>query len=521
MAVFTVPAVREDDALRAVRAAADMRAALAELNEELERRYGVTLQTHTGVNTGQVIAGDPARGGGFVSGDAVNVAARLQQAATPGEILIGERTLELVSQAVTVEPVPPLGAQGQEPAGPCLQASRGRRGAGGRRAGADLAARRPRPRAAASPGCLPGDDRPPQRRAAHDRRPRRRRQVAARHRLRGVRPRAGRGRGRALPVLRRGARVLAAARGRHGGRGQRRRRRPRRGAVRARARAGGRRRRGCDRGARRGRRGVVGVGCHAAGDLLGVRTPVGGGRVRASAGGRPRGRPLGGARPPRPDRARRGVAGGRAGAHRRARPTRPPRRQARLRRRRTAAGAGAARRRRQRPARRAPARGRRRDRGTDADGVRARRGQSAVRRGARAHARRRASAGARRLGPLRRALVAALAAADHPCAARRPHRPPRAGRACGARRRRGDRQLVRPRRPARAGRRGRPRGPRRAAAGTRAQAADRGRRRTPLGRPDLQLHPGAGSRRRLRGHAQGASRRSPRALRRLAGAHRR
>ena len=127
MAVFTVPAVREDDALRAVRAAADMRAALAELNEELERRYGVTLQTRTGVNTGQVIAGDPARGGGFVSGDAVNVAARLQQAATPGEILIGERTLELVSQAVTVEPVPPLGAQGQEPAGPCLQASRGRR----------------------------------------------------------------------------------------------------------------------------------------------------------------------------------------------------------------------------------------------------------------------------------------------------------------------------------------------------------------------------------------------------------
>ena len=113
MAVFTVPAVREDDALRAVRAAADMRAALTELNEELDRRYGVTLQTHTGVNTGQVIAGDPARGGGFVSGDAVNVAARLQQAATPGEILIGERTLELVSQAVTVEPVPPLELKGK------------------------------------------------------------------------------------------------------------------------------------------------------------------------------------------------------------------------------------------------------------------------------------------------------------------------------------------------------------------------------------------------------------------------
>jgi len=113
MAVFTVPAVREDDALRAVRAAADMRVALAELNEQLDRRFGVTLETRTGVNTGEVIAGDPARGGGFVSGDAVNVAARLEQAAPPGEILIGARTLELVRQAVTVESVPPLELKGK------------------------------------------------------------------------------------------------------------------------------------------------------------------------------------------------------------------------------------------------------------------------------------------------------------------------------------------------------------------------------------------------------------------------
>jgi class 3 adenylate cyclase len=113
MAVFTVPAVREDDALRAVRAAADMRAALVELNDVLDASFGVTLQTRTGVNTGEVIAGDLSRGGGFVSGDAVNVAARLQQAAPPGEILIGERTLELVRQAVTVEPVPPLELKGK------------------------------------------------------------------------------------------------------------------------------------------------------------------------------------------------------------------------------------------------------------------------------------------------------------------------------------------------------------------------------------------------------------------------
>ena len=58
MAVFGVPAVREDDALRAVRAAAEMQTALGELNEELELRFGVRLRVRTGVNTGEVIAGD-------------------------------------------------------------------------------------------------------------------------------------------------------------------------------------------------------------------------------------------------------------------------------------------------------------------------------------------------------------------------------------------------------------------------------------------------------------------------------
>ncbi len=113
MAVFGVPAVREDDALRAVRAANDMRGALAELNEQLGGRYGVTLETRTGVNTGEVIVGDPSRGHGFVSGDAVNLAARLEQAAPRGETLIGERTLELVRHAVSVEPVPPLELKGK------------------------------------------------------------------------------------------------------------------------------------------------------------------------------------------------------------------------------------------------------------------------------------------------------------------------------------------------------------------------------------------------------------------------
>jgi class 3 adenylate cyclase len=113
MAVFGIPAVREDDALRAVRAADEMRNALAAVNEQLELRWGVRLQARTGVNTGEVIAGDASRGEGFVSGDAVNVAARLEQAAPPGEILIGEQTLELVRQAVLVQPVEPLELKGK------------------------------------------------------------------------------------------------------------------------------------------------------------------------------------------------------------------------------------------------------------------------------------------------------------------------------------------------------------------------------------------------------------------------
>jgi class 3 adenylate cyclase len=113
MAVFGIPTVREDDALRAVRAADEMRAALAELNEQLELRWGVRLQARTGVNTGEVIAGDSSRGEGFVSGDAVNVAARLEQAAMPGEILIGEQTLELVRGAVLVQAVEPLELKGK------------------------------------------------------------------------------------------------------------------------------------------------------------------------------------------------------------------------------------------------------------------------------------------------------------------------------------------------------------------------------------------------------------------------
>jgi class 3 adenylate cyclase len=113
MAVFGMPTVHEDDAVRAVRAADEMRAALRELNEQLDLRWGVRLQARTGVNTGEVIAGDAADGEGFVSGDAVNVASRLEQSAPPGEILIGEQTMELVRGAVLVQAVAPLEVKGK------------------------------------------------------------------------------------------------------------------------------------------------------------------------------------------------------------------------------------------------------------------------------------------------------------------------------------------------------------------------------------------------------------------------
>jgi class 3 adenylate cyclase len=113
VALFGVPRVHEDDALRAVRAAVDMRSALAPLNEELERDFAVTLQVRIGVNTGGVIVGEQRAGGSLASGDAVNVAARLQQAAGPDEVLIGENTYRLVRHAITAEPTGPLELKGK------------------------------------------------------------------------------------------------------------------------------------------------------------------------------------------------------------------------------------------------------------------------------------------------------------------------------------------------------------------------------------------------------------------------
>jgi class 3 adenylate cyclase/tetratricopeptide (TPR) repeat protein len=108
MAVFGVPVLHEDDALRAVRAAIEMRDAIPELG----------LQGRIGVMTGEVVTGTAER---LATGDPVNVAARLEAAADPGEVLIGERTLALVREAVEVGPIQPLALKGKAGAVPAYR----------------------------------------------------------------------------------------------------------------------------------------------------------------------------------------------------------------------------------------------------------------------------------------------------------------------------------------------------------------------------------------------------------------
>ena len=110
MAVFGVPVLHEDDALRAVRAAAGLREAIGPLNDGLARDYGTVLSLRIGINTGEVVTGTEER---LATGDAVNVAARLEQRAGAGEILLGEATLAHVRDAVDVEPLPALELKGK------------------------------------------------------------------------------------------------------------------------------------------------------------------------------------------------------------------------------------------------------------------------------------------------------------------------------------------------------------------------------------------------------------------------
>src|SRR5438105_3977413 len=115
MAVFGVPTLHEDDALRAVRAAVEMRRRLDALNEALEASYGVRLEMRVGINTGEVVAGGPGAST-LATGDAVNVAKRLESAAGPGEILIGKETHGLVRGRVDTGPFESCSVKGKSEA---------------------------------------------------------------------------------------------------------------------------------------------------------------------------------------------------------------------------------------------------------------------------------------------------------------------------------------------------------------------------------------------------------------------
>ena len=112
MAVFGVPLVHEDDALRACLAAVEMREAFA----------GLGIEGRIGVSTGEVVTGTAER---LATGDALNVAARLQQAAAPGEVLIAEAALRLVGEAVEVGAGRAARVEGEGRAGSGVSAARG------------------------------------------------------------------------------------------------------------------------------------------------------------------------------------------------------------------------------------------------------------------------------------------------------------------------------------------------------------------------------------------------------------
>jgi class 3 adenylate cyclase/tetratricopeptide (TPR) repeat protein len=138
MAAFGVPAAHEDDPARALRAAHRMRRRLGSLNAEIAGTHGVRLEMRMGVNTGEVLAVTaPRPGEAMVTGDTVNAAARLEQAAEPGQVLVGERTaraargfrfqekgpLDLKGKS---EPIPAfLLVEEEEPEGPAPEPERG------------------------------------------------------------------------------------------------------------------------------------------------------------------------------------------------------------------------------------------------------------------------------------------------------------------------------------------------------------------------------------------------------------
>ena len=116
MAVFGVPQVHEDDAVRAVRAARELHQFVEKLSPEVQPRVGHPLSMHTGINTGLVVAGravDVGEGAMGVLGDAVNVASRLSSLAPPGDILVGTLTHTLTERVFAFEKLDSVQVKGK------------------------------------------------------------------------------------------------------------------------------------------------------------------------------------------------------------------------------------------------------------------------------------------------------------------------------------------------------------------------------------------------------------------------
>jgi class 3 adenylate cyclase/tetratricopeptide (TPR) repeat protein len=112
MAAFGVPELHEDDALRAVRAAGELRTALDELAKEVREQRGLEFHVRLGINTGNVLVRDAGTLEEELTGTPVNLAKRFEELAGAGEILLGEETYRLVVDAVKAEPAGPLTVKG-------------------------------------------------------------------------------------------------------------------------------------------------------------------------------------------------------------------------------------------------------------------------------------------------------------------------------------------------------------------------------------------------------------------------
>jgi class 3 adenylate cyclase/tetratricopeptide (TPR) repeat protein len=124
MAVFGAPVAHEDDPERAVRAGLAMQAAMDEINEEIARAMGVSFLLRVGINSGEVLAGQVGGGDYTVIGDPVNVAARLQAAARPGTVTVGETTHRLTRGAIEYVELEPLELKGKAEPVPAWEAVR-------------------------------------------------------------------------------------------------------------------------------------------------------------------------------------------------------------------------------------------------------------------------------------------------------------------------------------------------------------------------------------------------------------